>query len=238
MHARTMYVLPRVTLAAALAVAPLTAAVAQEQPGQELPNQRSDRQDQQQQRSRPVTVPVSGTAGEEGDPNASPLTGTFAIQRFAQAGNSIVAVGTLTATRDDASATDAAAVAEPAAGSVRTIVTQISLPLSSQGEPAGSSPAPALSQRGRATPLQTACDVLHLVFAPSEMTLLDLNVQLDPIVLDVVGAPGAANARASGATAVGNLICAISSQLNGTGQQRGQASSVLNLLNQLLDQLG
>jgi hypothetical protein len=206
MKSGTTSVLLRMILASAIALAPATAAFARE-----------GAQAQQQTRSASLSVPVSGTVGAEGDPNPATLNGTLSIQRFALAGDDIVAIGSLVATYTD-----------PATSTVRTIVTRVAVPLARQ--PAASPIADALEAPDHgpaAAAEQQECDILHLVLGPLDLDLLGLQVHLDRVVLDITAVPGAGNL-------LGNLLCAITGLLDGTGQ----LAQLVALLNQLLDLLG
>jgi len=212
MQTRSTSALIRLTLAALLAAAPVTAAVAQDQSG------RSGQQVPRQASSGSITVPVSGLVGPEGaDPTAA-LTGTLSVTRFTRAGDQLVAVGTLTAN-----------FADLTTGAARTIVTQVAVPVSveaSAAVPAGDEldepeHGPAVIAQ------QQACSILHLELGPLDLNLLGLRVQLNQVVLDITAVPGAGNL-------LGNLLCAIAGLLDGTGQ----LARIVALLNQLLDVLG
>jgi hypothetical protein len=198
-------VLLRLALAASIAFAPVTAAVARAQSpsaGQQGGN-----------RSDGISVPVTGTV--QGVANS--LTGTFTIQRFERAGDGIVAVGTLVARVTDAS------------GAPRTIVTQLSLPVDRQASGAPAAPVAEdadLPDSGPAVAVQAACDILHLELGPLDLNLLGLVIHLDRVVLDITAVPGPGNL-------LGNLLCAIVGLLDGTGQL-GQLLALLNQLLDLL----
>ena len=72
-----------------------------------------------------------------------------------------------------------------------------------------------------------SCDILHLELGPLDLDLLGLVVHLDQVVLDISAVPGAGNL-------LGNLLCAVTNLLNGTGT----LLQIANLLNQILELLG
>ena len=156
---------------------PMTAGMAQAQPGGGLP------------------IPVSGTftdaLGGVGN-----FVGTFDLQRFAVQNGQIVAVGTLTGTLTDSAGTI-----------LGTVVRTISILLD-------------------AAATQASCDILHLELGPLDLDLLGLVVHLNRIVLDIEAQPGPGNL-------LGNLLCAVANLLNGGGP----LSSIVNLLNQILQAL-
>ena len=182
-----------VALAATLALLPATASVAQAQAG----------------RSSGIGVPISGTA-TAADNTGQTLSGIFTIQRFARAQGDIVAVGTLVGTL---TSTDPAT----SITSVRTVVTQLSMPLQRSGSNATAADVTALA----------TCDILHLVLGPLDLNLLGLVVHLDQVVLDITAVPGAGSL-------LGNLLCAITGLLDGGGP----LAQVVALLNTLLGLLG
>jgi hypothetical protein len=92
----------RLALALALALLPVTAAFAQAQGPTPT--------------GGGVTVPIAGTIGATGAQPGT-LTGTFTVQRFAQQGGNLVAIGTLVGTFTDA-----------ATQAPRTVVSQVALP--------------------------------------------------------------------------------------------------------------
>jgi len=98
-------VLVRVALAATIALLPLTAAVAQAQPGGKTAG---------------LSVPISGTAVDSTDAASTvqAVAGTFTIQRFSRNQRQIFAEGTVVAT-----------VTNSLTGATRTFVTPVSIPL-------------------------------------------------------------------------------------------------------------
>src|SRR5580765_5025810 len=97
----TRRVITSVALAATLALLPATASIAQAQGP----------------RGAGISVPVTGTAtGVDGI--AQTLTGTLTIQRFSKSQKQVFAEGTLVGT-----------VTSAADGAVRTVVTQVSVPV-------------------------------------------------------------------------------------------------------------
>lgn len=210
MKTTTNGTLLRLALAAALAITPVTASFAQDRP------ERDDRDDQRQSRKvGSLAVPVSGTVRPEANPEvASPLNGTFTIQRFARQNDGVVAIGTLTASFTD-----------PLTNTARTVVTVAALPLDRRASASQASAAePDAPQSGPAAAQQpAACDVLNLVLGPLDLNLLGLRVQLNQVVLDVTAVPGSGNL-------LGNLLCAIAGLLDGPGP----LARLVALLNELL----
>jgi hypothetical protein len=213
MKTRRRQVLVRLALAASLVATPAMAAFAQEQ---------AEAQNRREHRAKSVgslTVPVSGVVTPQTGPlPSSPLTGTFAIRRFVQSDDGIVAVGTLTASFTD-----------PLTGVARTLVTRAALPVDrensgGQGTAVETDDVPL---HGPAVAAQPACDILNLVLGPLDLNLLGLRIQLNRVVLDITAVPGAGNL-------LGNLLCAIVGLLDGGGP----LARLIGLLNDLLDMLG
>lgn len=88
-------------------------------------------------------------------------------------------------------------------------------------QPAGFTPA---SSHG--------CDILNLDLGPLDLNLLGLQVDLAPVVLDIVAQPGAS-------ALLGNLLCAVAGLLDGGlgGGLGGLLDPVIEVLNGLLDGL-
>jgi hypothetical protein len=202
----------RLALAASLAATPVTAAVAQTT----QPSQRGQQAQQQQRRPTPgnITVPVSGLVGAESSTvQNAPLTGTLTIQHFARSDQGLAAVGILTAN-----------ITDPTTETARTIVAQVALPVA-----AGTGPGEEVPDNGPAVIAQTeeSCSALHLVLGPLDLNLLGVRVQLNEVVLDITGVPGAGNL-------LGNLLCTITGLLDNPSQ----LGRLLSALNELLDVLG
>ena len=69
-----------------------------------------------------------------------------------------------------------------------------------------------------------ACQILNLVLGPLNLNVLGLVVTIpNPIVLNITAVPGAGNL-------LGNLLCAVTNLLNGTGP----VQQIADLLNQIL----
>ena len=75
-----------------------------------------------------------------------------------------------------------------------------------------------------------SCDILNLVLGPLDLNLLGLEVHLNQVVLDIVGATGAGNL-------LGNLLCAVAGLLDG-GAALGQIAALLNQILAILGGLG
>jgi hypothetical protein len=153
-----------------------------------------------------LEVPVSGAVQSVGT-----FAGTYSISRFAVRNQVLVAVGTLTGT-----VTDSNGVA------VRSIVTNVVLPVTRGG---GAAPAACSDE----VSTQQACDILNLVLGPLHLDLLGLVIDLNQVLLDITAQPGAGNL-------LGNLLCAITGLLDG-GAIGVQLVSLLNTLINVLSAL-
>jgi hypothetical protein len=220
MKTGTITILVRCALAAFLAAAPITAAAAQ---SAAAPNAQANIAQPSAQgsgiaNSRGLTVPVSGLVGPASATPGTPLTGTLAIQRFVRTGDGIGAVGTLTASFEDATT-----------GVTRTIVTQVVVPVTIQpGQAQAANDELDAPEHGPAATAQlVSCQILHLVLGPLDLNLLGLRVQLNQVVLDITAVPGAGNL-------LGNLLCAITGLLDNTNP----LAQIVTLLNQILALLG
>jgi hypothetical protein len=210
----------RVGLAAVIAFAPVTGALAQGTRAQ-APQNNQQRQTEGQRLPTPgrLVVPVTGTVGipptaPEGEAAAAPaLTGSFAIQRFARTTeDSVAAVGTLTLNLTD-----------PATNAARTIVTQVAMPLAKSGDPGIPDGTAAQPQPAGAT----ACGTLSMVLGPLELTLLGLPFQLNEVTVDFAVVAGTGDR-------VGNLLCEVTSLVDGAARP----AELVKTLNTLLDTIG
>ena len=77
------------------------------------------------------------------------------------------------------------------------------------------------------------CEILNLVLGPLHLDLLGLVIDLNQVVLNITAEQGAGNL-------LGNLLCAITNLLNGTGSGSGTGlvGQLTQSLNQLLAALG
>jgi len=73
---------------------------------------------------------------------------------------------------------------------------------------------------------KATCRILHLVLAPLNLNLLGLRVHLDRVLLNIVATSGAGQL-------LGNLLCAVTHLLDGTGT----LSQLLTRLNRILNRL-
>jgi hypothetical protein len=90
--------------------------------------------------------------------------------------------------------------------------------------------APATARAARtALSARATCPILHLVLGPLDLDLLGLQVHLDRVVLNIDAQSGPGNL-------LGNLLCAVAGLLDGGLQ--GLLGRLVNLLNQILGQLG
>ena len=156
-----------------------------------------------------LNVPITGLASTVDPTGATTKVGTIAgnlaISRFDVQNGALVAVGQLTAT-----------VTDTAGQVVRTVVTQVSVPVNN-----------AAGGNALAAQAVAACDVLNLVLGPLHLDVLGLVIDLNQVVLDITAQPGAGNL-------LGNVLCSITGLLDAgaLGQQ------LVNLLNQLIGVLG
>jgi hypothetical protein len=166
-----------------------------------------------------LIVPVTGTAAGVGA-----VAGNYAISGFEVKNGQLVAVGALTATVTNA------------AGQVRTIVTQVAVPVTGGGSRVAKQGANVAAPvggcddsggvAGEATVLQS-CDILSLVLGPLHLDLLGLVIDLNQVVLDITAQTGAGNL-------LGNLLCTIT----GLFDAGSLGAQLVGLLNQLIGVLG
>ena len=145
-----------------------------------------------------LVVPITGTAAGVGA-----VAGNVAISRFEIQDGRLMAVGALTATVTDATG-----------NVIRTIVTQVAMPVNNA---AGGAAAAAVG----------SCDILNLVLGPLHLDLLGLVIDLNQVVLNITAQTGAGNL-------LGNLLCAITGLLDAGSL----GTQLVNLLNQLIGVLG
>jgi hypothetical protein len=159
---------------------------------------------------RPLTVPFSAQ-GTNNDGPAN-IAGTFSITRFANQDGKLVAIGTVTATAEDA----------VTGASIRTLVTEMTVPVKTitAGE---DTPEGVILQ-------QVSCGILHLELGPLDLDLLGLVVHLDQVVLDITAEPGPGNL-------LGNLLCSIAGLLDGGSPLEQILNQLVGLLNQLIGAL-
>jgi hypothetical protein len=213
----------RAALAAAIAFAPVTVALAQGSQATSQPQKSQatsqQRQTEGQRQATPgrLTVPIVGSVGASSTAAAGvqsavaaapPLNGSFTIQRFARTtDNALAAVGTLTASFVD-----------PTSNATRTIVTQIAMPVAKS--------TLASADLGASSSAQ-ACGALGLVLGAIDIRPLSQPVHLDNTTLDLAAIPGTGER-------FGTLLCAASAQLDDTSKPADAA----NTLNALLDLIG
>ena len=151
-----------------------------------------------------LQVPVSGTTSTGGT-----FQGTATITGFAVDGQNVVAVGTIAGI----------------ANGNQSIVTTFSAPVAQPSATAQAAVVPASATQAAAVPqAAAACQILNLVLGPLNLDVLGLVVTIpNPIVLNITAVPGAGNL-------LGNLLCAVTNLLNGTGP----VQQIADLLNQIL----
>jgi len=147
-----------------------------------------------------LAVPVSGIAPG----GAGSFNGTLRIQRFVASGSQIVAQAVLTGIATNTTT-----------GMSESIVRTVSTPVTFGNAAAGTTAA--------AITAQATCDILNLVLGPLHLDLLGLVIDLNQVVLEITAQRGAGNL-------LGNLLCAITGLLDGSGT----TTQVANLLNQVL----
>ncbi len=86
------------------------------------------------------------------------------------------------------------------------------------------------TSNGSATTAAT-CQILHLTLGPVDLHLLGLNVHLNEVVLDITATSG-------NGQLLGNLLCDVANLLNGNTLLPPQVTSLLNILNTLVGNLG
>jgi len=106
-----------------------------------------------------VPVPVTGTFTDDKKKTGT-FTGTLNIQRFADQGGQLVAVGTLTGTLTSSVGT-----------CLGTVLRTITVPVTG-------------------IQIQGICEILHLELGPLDLNLLGLVIHLDKVVLDITAQPG------------------------------------------------
>jgi hypothetical protein len=141
----------------------------------------------------------------------SGLPATLTITRFVEQDGEAVAVGTVTGTTADG----------------RTVITPVALNVLRGGAAAAGAQAAPAAQAAQVTQ-QATCDILNLVLAPLHLDLLGLVVDLpNPLVINIFAESGPGNL-------LGNLLCAITGLLDGTGA----AGQLVAALNRMLGALG
>lgn len=136
--------------------------------------------------------------------NGKAFNGHFDVSQFVTRNGKTYAVGTLTGKLGNRSIKR----------------SNVAIPASMGSGTTGSSISHAV------TPPAT-CPVLNLVLGPLHLNLLGLQVDLNQVVLNITAVPGAGNL-------LGNLLCAVTNLLNGTGG----LASLSALLNEILAALG
>jgi hypothetical protein len=220
-------IVARVGLAVAIACVPVTGAFAQKT---QAPSPNNQQQGQAEGQGRPtgrLIVPVTGTLGTAAAP-AKPtaaveaditpaVTGSFAIQRFAQTTEGgVAAVGTLTLSFTD-----------PASNKARTVITQGTMPLDrgndtgtpdKQPQPGGVSPqasSPATAQ---------GCETMSLLLGGVALDLPGHAIQLDDANVDLVPSAGERQ---------GTPLCDVAGPMDGA-----PPAELVKALNTLLDTMG
>ena len=220
----------RVALAAAIACAPVTAALAQGTPAP-TNNQQAQTNGQRQPKPGRLIVPITGTLGTAATPTpaaaaaaASAVTGSFSIQRFARTTeDTVAAVGTLVLSFID-----------PASNAARTIVTQVAMPVAKSGgttAPGGAAdeaqPIVGATLQASAPAVAQACEALSLVLEPPNLDLSGLAVQLNQVNINLTASQGTAERMQS-------LLCEVTGLVEGAAPP----AELVNKLNTLLDVIG
>jgi hypothetical protein len=153
-------------------------------------------------------VPVTGTGQ-----NGKQFTGVYTIQRFAQAGDHVVAVGVLTGKLKNRSVTR------------RMVKIPVSL----------ADAAPTARSAQTTQPIQPtpgSCQVLNLVLGPLDLNLLGLRVRLNQVrlLIEAVPSGGATGGQAGGL--LGDLLCSVTNLL--APSAASPLDAVTRLLNALL----
>jgi hypothetical protein len=171
----------------------------------------------------PAEPPLTPTVPGQIDGALTPdVTGTFSIRRFARTTNdAVAAVGTLTLSLTD-----------PASNAVRTVVTELALPIARAGDPDAPGAPPAQPSPIGPTPQAlaaeaSACETLSLVLGPLQFDVLGTAVQLNEANVDVIAVPGASERFK-------NRLCGLTALMEGAAPR----AEVVRMLNRLLDTLG
>ena len=203
-------------LAAAIVCAPATAAFAQGTRGTQGSSSRAETQSQRQPTPGRLLVPVTiGVEAAAQAASAAPAEGTFAVQRFARTDAGVAAVGTLTVR-----------VSDSETGALRTVVTQIAVPLARPGSSAGGADTPVgQAAQAVATP-SDACTTLNLALGAIDVEILGRTVHLERTAVDITAA--------AGTNQLGTLLCQIAALLDSDTAP----AQLVTALNRLLDLLG
>jgi hypothetical protein len=232
----------RVSLAAAIACAPTSVALAQ---GAQAPRTIQQRQPTPGRLIVPITGIVEATTPSAPPPTAPPssaepssvppsvtpegaavspqtVTGSFSIQRFARTTeNAVAAVGTLSLSFTDSPSSVG-----------RTVITQLAVPIATSGTTVpgdgSNQTSPAVATPPAAAPaLAATCETLSLKVGPIDLELLGVPVQLDQMNVDLTGSPG------SGAP-LGKLLCEATSLIAAAAPP----AEIARALNSVLDMIG
>lgn len=150
-----------------------------------------------------LQVPVSGTTSTGGT-----FQGTATITGFAVDGQNVVAVGTIAGI----------------VNGTQSIFTTFTAPVAQPSPTAQAAVAQSAAAQAAAPQAAAACQILNLVLGPLNLNILGLVVTIpNPIVLNITAVPGAGKL-------LGNLLCAVTNLLNGTGP----VQQIADLLNQIL----
>jgi hypothetical protein len=176
--------------------------------------------------TEPPTTPTAPptTPTTTGQTVAAPdVTGSFAIRRFARTtDDAVAAVGTLTISLTD-----------PASNAVRTIVTELAVPIARSEDSAAPSVPDAPTQpigstsRALASADASPCGTLSLVLGPLQLDVLGNVVQLNESNVDVIAVPGAGER-------LKNRLCGVTALMDAAAT----SAEVVRMLNRLLDTLG
>ena len=98
----------------------------------------------------------------------------------------------------------------------------------------------SVTRKGVAVPVTTGqngqvssaatCPILHLTLGPLDLNLLGLKVHLNQVVLNIDAQSGPGNL-------LGNLLCSVAGLLDQGGLPLSQVTSLLNIVNELLNNL-
>lgn len=157
----------------------------------------------------PVTsfshIPVSGKAH-----NGKTFTGHFNVTQFVSRRGKSYALGTLTGR----------------VGHRAIKRSNVLIPVS-----ANTSNPPLLGAKrssGQVASPAATCAILHLTLGPLNLNLLGLTVHLNQVVLNI-------DAQSGSGQLLGNLLCSVAHLLDQTGLTSSQISSLLNIIQQLLN---
>jgi hypothetical protein len=136
-------------------------------------------------RGTSLLVPITGVTDQAGI-----FDGTLLVEQFAPQADGVATVGTVTGTLT-------------VNGTIRTIVTQVTLPLDIAASRARLNTDAALAQ--------ASCDVLHMELGGASVNVLGFTIGLNPVAFDIASAVQAGSTTAAAPTAARSTAAAAQS---------------------------